>query len=269
MPIPNPDKIWPKLEEAGEDEVRKRLSMGVYADYKLPVIKEWLRQKKLENEPVSNQELKNEIPKPDQIIKSLKNHSVISVFVVIAIIIVGLANFTDAVSKLFDLFQSKQHEITSSSTGAGSDASSSLHTKDKTHSYVTNIAGQNSFSIILPPNLSEKLKKIEQEKIEYPERTGDLKILNESIQNGNFNTAIMFSDRVIMRQNNLRAIKHSGMPKSIYDKLNVIKIEKVEYPDREEDLEILNKSIKNGDLDTANMFLDRIVLRQRNLRGIN
>jgi hypothetical protein len=45
MPIPDPDKIWPKLDELGVDEVRKRLSMGVYAKYKIPVINEWLRRK--------------------------------------------------------------------------------------------------------------------------------------------------------------------------------------------------------------------------------
>jgi hypothetical protein len=48
MPIPDPDKIWPKLEELGVDEVRKRLSMGVYAKYKIPVIEEWLRRKEKE-----------------------------------------------------------------------------------------------------------------------------------------------------------------------------------------------------------------------------
>jgi len=48
MPIPDTDKIWPKLEESGVDEVRKRLSMGVYAKYKIPVIEEWLRRKEKE-----------------------------------------------------------------------------------------------------------------------------------------------------------------------------------------------------------------------------
>lgn len=45
MSIPDPDKIWPKLEEHGVDEVRKMLSMGVFADYKVPVIEGWLRRK--------------------------------------------------------------------------------------------------------------------------------------------------------------------------------------------------------------------------------
>mgnify|MGYP001559877233 CR=1 FL=1 len=45
MPIPDPNKIWPKLEKDGVEEVRKKLAMGVYADFKIPVIKEWLRKK--------------------------------------------------------------------------------------------------------------------------------------------------------------------------------------------------------------------------------
>lgn len=48
MPIPDPNKIWTKLEKLGIDEVRKQLSIGVYAKYKIPVIEEWLRRKEKE-----------------------------------------------------------------------------------------------------------------------------------------------------------------------------------------------------------------------------
>lgn len=48
MPIPDPDKIWPKLEQLGIDEVRKRLSMGCYAKFKIPVIEEWIRRKEID-----------------------------------------------------------------------------------------------------------------------------------------------------------------------------------------------------------------------------
>lgn len=44
MAIPDPDEIWPKLDELGADEVRKRLAMGVYGEHKIPVIEEWLRR---------------------------------------------------------------------------------------------------------------------------------------------------------------------------------------------------------------------------------
>ena len=45
MPIPDPNKIIPKLEKDGVDEVRKKLAMGVYTKFKIPVIEEWLAQK--------------------------------------------------------------------------------------------------------------------------------------------------------------------------------------------------------------------------------
>ena len=54
MPIPDPDELWPKLEKAGVDEVRKRLAMGVYAHYKIPVIEEWLRRKEVEAKEKEN-----------------------------------------------------------------------------------------------------------------------------------------------------------------------------------------------------------------------
>lgn len=54
MPIPDPDKIWLKLEQLGIDKVRKRLSMGVYAKFKIPVIEEWLRRKEIEAKKFDN-----------------------------------------------------------------------------------------------------------------------------------------------------------------------------------------------------------------------
>lgn len=48
MAIADPNKIWPKLEQAGVDEVRKKLAMGSYAQHKKPIIKEWLRRKEEE-----------------------------------------------------------------------------------------------------------------------------------------------------------------------------------------------------------------------------
>lgn len=54
MPIPDPDKIWLKLEQLGVDEVRKRLLMGVYAKYKIPVIEEWLHRKEKEEKNSDN-----------------------------------------------------------------------------------------------------------------------------------------------------------------------------------------------------------------------
>lgn len=268
MPIPEPDKIWPKLEKAGEDEVRKRLSMGVYPDYKLPVIEEWLQRKTMEKKTISKQKSEKEIPEADKIIESLKTHKAISFLVVIGVIVIGIANFTDAISKLFNLFQSEQHEISSISGETKNDPLIQIHAIDKSINFPEGVTGQNSFSIIIPQDLSELMDKMKKEQVEYPERSRDLNIINKAIQNGDFYTATMFSQRVIKRQNNLRAYNHSGNPKNINDKLKLISVEKIGYPDRARDLRIADESIENGDFDTANIFLDRIILQQRNLRGI-
>jgi len=45
MPIPDKDKLWAKLEETGESEVRIKLASGVYGKWKVPLIMEWLRRK--------------------------------------------------------------------------------------------------------------------------------------------------------------------------------------------------------------------------------
>ena len=45
MPIPDKDKLWAKLEETGESEVRIKLASGGYGKWKVPLIKEWLRRK--------------------------------------------------------------------------------------------------------------------------------------------------------------------------------------------------------------------------------
>ena len=82
MPIPDPDKIWPKLEQLGVKEVRKLLSMGVYAKHKIPVIEEWLRRKEAES-----------ITRFDRYISCAKNHPVISVILIIGLIVIALAKF--------------------------------------------------------------------------------------------------------------------------------------------------------------------------------
>jgi hypothetical protein len=63
MPIPDPNKIWPELEKLGVDEVRKRLSMGVYAKYKIPVIEEWLRLKEKKFNHIDS----GEVPRRDMV----------------------------------------------------------------------------------------------------------------------------------------------------------------------------------------------------------
>lgn len=45
MPTPNKDKLWAKLDETDESEVRIKLASGAYGKWKIPLIEEWLRRK--------------------------------------------------------------------------------------------------------------------------------------------------------------------------------------------------------------------------------
>ena len=60
MAIPDPKKLYPKLEKDGVEEVRKKLAMGVYASYKVPLIREWLVSKVNEQNEPTDTELNNE-----------------------------------------------------------------------------------------------------------------------------------------------------------------------------------------------------------------
>ena len=42
------DDLWPKLEEAGEEEVRRRLGADVYGTKKRPAVRSWLEKKERE-----------------------------------------------------------------------------------------------------------------------------------------------------------------------------------------------------------------------------
>lgn len=104
MPIPDPDKIWPKLEMLGVEEVRKRLSMGVYAKYKIPVIEEWLCRQETNTVKDDSQHFNavstKNISKVDRYVDYAKNHAVISFIIILGIAVIALANFTDAISRL-------------------------------------------------------------------------------------------------------------------------------------------------------------------------
>lgn len=44
MPFVDPNKLWPKLDALGVDEVRKMLAAGAFGAWKRPAIEEWLRR---------------------------------------------------------------------------------------------------------------------------------------------------------------------------------------------------------------------------------
>lgn len=124
MPIPDPDKIWPKLDELGIDEVRKRLSMGVYAKYKVPIIEEWLRrrEKELEDKKINDmatiaatENIKD--TRVDKFVTSAKNHPILSVLIVFVVVIIGLSNFTTALDNLLKHFPNFTHKTSLTSIG--------------------------------------------------------------------------------------------------------------------------------------------------------
>ena len=50
------DELWPKLEVAGEDEVRKKLAQGAYGEQKIPLVKEWLATRERQRQSVAAQD---------------------------------------------------------------------------------------------------------------------------------------------------------------------------------------------------------------------
>lgn len=97
MSIPDQDAIRKKLTSLGAKEVKKRLEIGAYAANKVPIVEAWLAdQAKLEESG------RGENPKTlvDRYLERLKNHRAIAILVVTATIVGGVAQFTDAVSKL-------------------------------------------------------------------------------------------------------------------------------------------------------------------------
>lgn len=105
MPIPNPNDILPKLEELGVDEVRKRLAMGVYAEYKRKLIEEWIRRKEQEasrvapvvDEGVADAKVATRV---DRVLQHLKNHPVMAGVIIVGVVLIAVGNLTDALTKI-------------------------------------------------------------------------------------------------------------------------------------------------------------------------
>lgn len=50
------DEVWPKLEELGEEVVRKRLVQGIYSPQKIPLVEEWLASKERQRQNTAIQQ---------------------------------------------------------------------------------------------------------------------------------------------------------------------------------------------------------------------
>jgi len=117
----------------------------------------------------------------------------------------------------------------------------------------------------LPPELQEKINTIKKEAYDYPNRVRDTTYLNKSIDNGDFRVANYEANAIIKKQRNLRK-SESGLPPELQEKVNTIKKEAYDYPNRVRDITYLNKSIDNGDFRGANYEANAIIKKQRNLR---
>jgi hypothetical protein len=51
----DPNELWPKLEELGEEEVRRKLTLGDYGDRKRPTVEAWLQSKEANRRAQENQ----------------------------------------------------------------------------------------------------------------------------------------------------------------------------------------------------------------------
>lgn len=125
-----------------------------------------------------------------------------------------------------------------------------------------------AFKIVLPSNLKNQISIIDAESIDYPNRKNDLDTLQRFIQNGKFDMAEFTASQIIKQQNNLRKIQ-SGLPKTLDEKLEIIREELIAYPNRNSDLDTLQRFIQNGKLEMAEFTADQIIIQQRNLRSVN
>lgn len=97
MTIPDRNAFRKKLESLGAAEVKKRVEVGAYAQNKLVVVKHWLADQVAQPAATSGYKAPTLV---DKYVTKLKNHPVIAVVVVVGMAIGGVAQFTDALSKV-------------------------------------------------------------------------------------------------------------------------------------------------------------------------
>ena len=118
----------------------------------------------------------------------------------------------------------------------------------------------------LPAGLTELIRQVESSKVEYPDRTGDLRSMNSYIANGDFNMAAFKAKNIIKQQQNLIFAKKNGLPTELSELIQQVEATKVEYPDRTGDLRSMNSYIANGDFNMAAFKAKNIIKQQQNLR---
>ena len=100
MTLPDREKIRDKLESTGFAEVKKRYDAGSYAKNKMKIVEEWLSEQATVHSPTGEDKEPTQV---DKYLTRIKNHPLLAIIIVGAITIGGIAQFTDAISKLVRL----------------------------------------------------------------------------------------------------------------------------------------------------------------------
>ncbi|MCG6232255.1 hypothetical protein K6102_04250 [Vibrio furnissii] len=114
----------------------------------------------------------------------------------------------------------------------------------------------------LPLELKEVIDKIENDAIDYPQRSRAIHTLREYIANGNFDLARYQANEIVERQQNLKL----GIPHDLQLLLEEIEKGAVDYPKRTRAMSTLQEYITNGNFDLARYQANEIVERQQNLK---
>ena len=104
MAIPDRESIRRKLNSLGTTEVKRRLEVGAYAANKVPIVEAWLEEQN-QLQPIAAAPEKSKTL-ADRYIERLKNHPFIAVLVVSTMALAGVAQFTDAITKIAGNFSS-------------------------------------------------------------------------------------------------------------------------------------------------------------------
>ena len=95
MSIPDPDKLWAKLDKVGVDEVRKKLAMGVFGKPKIALVNEWLRKNDTNGSASKKYQLEQDKDTPvDKLTKKIKNHQVLAPIIAISLLVLALLTFS-------------------------------------------------------------------------------------------------------------------------------------------------------------------------------
>lgn len=102
MTIPDREEIRRKLDSLGISEVRRRLEAGAYASSKVPIIEAWIDEQL--QPPLVTAASEKSKTLVDRYIDRLKNHRIIAVIVVAAMVLAGAAQLTDSIARIAGLF---------------------------------------------------------------------------------------------------------------------------------------------------------------------